>query len=99
MKKKNLFKILDNVQEYKNSFNALGLNYQGEIPIFVDIEREDLLHNIKRFNNEYSECFKPTPIYQCDAGVILSPDLEFYKNSTLFCKQWLTSLNGIVNIL
>lgn len=98
MKKKNLFKILDNVQEYKNSFNALGLNYQGEIPIFVDIEREDLLHNIKRFNNEYSECFKPTPIYQCDAGVILSPDLDFYKNSTLFCKQWLTSLNGIVNI-
>lgn len=42
----------------------MGLNFQGEIPVFVDHKREDLLHNIKRINNEYSECYKTTPIYQ-----------------------------------
>jgi len=40
----------------------MGLNFQGEIPVFVDHKREDLLHNIKRINNEYSECYKTTPI-------------------------------------
>ncbi|TMR44558.1 hypothetical protein [Streptococcus pseudopneumoniae] len=98
MKKQNLFKISNNVQEYSNAFNTMGLNFQGEIPVFVDHKREDLLHNIKRINNEYSECYKTTPIYQCDAGITLSSDLEFYKNCRLFCKKWVTSLNEMINI-
>lgn len=64
MKKQNLFKISNNVQEYSNAFNTMGLNFQGENPFFVDHKREDLLHNIKRINNEYSECYKTTLIYQ-----------------------------------
>lgn len=64
MKKQNLFKISNNVQEYSNAFKTMGLNFQGEIPVFVDHKREDLLHNIKRINNEYSECYKTTLIYQ-----------------------------------
>ncbi|MGX7107900.1 hypothetical protein [Facklamia miroungae] len=81
-----LFKIYSNFEEYIDSFNNIRLNFTEKVPIFVDEERKDLLDSIKRFSNED---FERIPIFKCEAGIILSEELEFYKNSDLFCIQWL----------
>lgn len=97
MKEKKLFKISNDIQEYSKYFNTIVLNSQDLIPIFIAPEREDLFHSVTRINDDYADYYKRRSIFKCDAGITLSTDLEFYKNSDFFCKKWVTSLNEMTN--
>lgn len=85
MEKSSLFKIYNNLEEYKEAFNQIDQNEIREIPIFIERKRNDLYRNIERFDRQN---FKLTSFFKCDAGVLLSKELEFYKNSNIFCKRW-----------
>jgi len=76
----------------------MGLNFQGEIPVFVDHKREDLLHNIKRINNEYSECYKTTPISQflCRRLFILIERKNWTTNGSL--REYFSKKTDLSNI-
>ncbi|MDO4595353.1 MAG: hypothetical protein Q4B52_08250 [Tissierellia bacterium] len=79
-----LIKIYGDKKEYIRAFCSLKSDLSS-IPVFIENNRPDLQVIAKQVT---SADYELTTFFKSTAGMIISPEVNFYKKSPLFCRKW-----------
>ncbi len=90
MSENKMFEVYDDSEEYLKKICLNSTKEIKKVPIFIGKKRKDLKSTI---DNYFDDNIKRAPLFKTDVGLIISDEVNFYKNCSFFCEKWIHNLN------